>query len=121
MSRRAMAFTCAECGATHAKWAGRCDACGAWNTIAEEADSAAGPTGRALGTGRGRRVELSDLAAADAPLERRRKALAAPLRRVVKVGGVFVDAASDGDYARTQAVATEFKAALVRLRTAAAK
>ena len=37
----------------------------------------------------------------DAPLERRRKALAAPLRQVVKVGGVFVDAASDGDYART--------------------
>ncbi|HMR52341.1 MAG TPA: DNA repair protein RadA [Amaricoccus sp.] len=70
MTRRP-AFTCTECGATHAKWAGRCDACGAWNSIAEEADGAAGPAGRALGTGRGRRIELSDLAAADAPLERR--------------------------------------------------
>lgn len=29
-------FTCAECGTEHAKWAGRCDSCGAWNTLVEE-------------------------------------------------------------------------------------
>lgn len=27
---------CAECGAEHPKWAGRCDGCGAWNTLVEE-------------------------------------------------------------------------------------
>lgn len=27
---------CSECGAEHAKWAGRCDVCGAWNTLVEE-------------------------------------------------------------------------------------
>jgi DNA repair protein RadA/Sms len=32
-------FRCAECGASAAKWAGRCTTCGAWNTMAEEIDS----------------------------------------------------------------------------------
>jgi DNA repair protein RadA/Sms len=29
-------YRCTECGADHAKWAGRCDACGEWNTLVEE-------------------------------------------------------------------------------------
>ena len=29
-------YRCTECGAEHAKWQGRCDACGEWNTLAEE-------------------------------------------------------------------------------------
>jgi DNA repair protein RadA/Sms len=29
-------YRCTECGAEHAKWAGRCDGCGEWNTLAEE-------------------------------------------------------------------------------------
>ncbi|MEO6444305.1 MAG: DNA repair protein RadA [Gemmatimonadaceae bacterium] len=28
---------CSECGAEHPKWAGRCDVCGEWNTLVEEA------------------------------------------------------------------------------------
>ncbi|MEM6534255.1 MAG: DNA repair protein RadA [Pseudomonadota bacterium] len=36
-------FTCQACGAVHSKWSGRCDACGAWNTLVEEAGS--GPPG----------------------------------------------------------------------------
>lgn len=27
---------CTECGAEHAKWAGKCDVCGAWSTLVEE-------------------------------------------------------------------------------------
>lgn len=34
--RRRSVFRCAECGADHPKWAGRCDDCGAWNTLVEE-------------------------------------------------------------------------------------
>ncbi|MFC1640193.1 DNA repair protein RadA [Gemmatimonadota bacterium] len=34
------AFRCAECGFEHPKWAGRCDSCGAWNTLVEELASA---------------------------------------------------------------------------------
>ncbi|MCL7745399.1 DNA repair protein RadA [Guyparkeria hydrothermalis] len=29
------AFVCRECGADHPKWAGRCNECGAWNSLAE--------------------------------------------------------------------------------------
>ena len=29
-------FRCTDCGAEQPKWGGRCDACGAWNTLAEE-------------------------------------------------------------------------------------
>ncbi len=35
------AYRCTECGADHAKWQGKCDACGAWNTLAEEIVAAA--------------------------------------------------------------------------------
>jgi DNA repair protein RadA/Sms len=30
-------YRCTECGAEHPKWAGRCDVCGEWNTLVEEA------------------------------------------------------------------------------------
>ncbi|MEL6859235.1 MAG: DNA repair protein RadA [Pseudomonadota bacterium] len=36
-------FVCQSCGAVHSKWSGRCDACGEWNTLTEEA--MAGPPG----------------------------------------------------------------------------
>jgi len=29
-------YRCTECGAEHAKWAGKCDTCGEWNTLVEE-------------------------------------------------------------------------------------
>ncbi|MGH7626615.1 MAG: DNA repair protein RadA [Gemmatimonadaceae bacterium] len=32
-------FRCSECGAEHPKWAGRCDTCGEWNSLVEEAVS----------------------------------------------------------------------------------
>ena len=35
MAKPTTAFTCTACGATHRKWAGKCDACGAWNSIIE--------------------------------------------------------------------------------------
>ena len=47
MSRGQPSFTCSDCGAVHRKWAGRCDACGAWNSIVEEAPLSTGP--KALG------------------------------------------------------------------------
>jgi len=30
-------FVCQSCGTVHGKWAGRCDACGQWNALVEEA------------------------------------------------------------------------------------
>jgi DNA repair protein RadA/Sms len=40
-------FRCTECGAEQPKWAGRCDACGTWNTLVEEAVGRR-PGGRAV-------------------------------------------------------------------------
>ena len=45
-------FFCNECGASSAKWSGRCSACGAWNSMVEEKVSA--PKG---GKERARRAE----------------------------------------------------------------
>jgi DNA repair protein RadA/Sms len=45
-------YRCTECGAEHPKWAGRCDACGEWNTLVEEV---AAPKVKASG-GAARRV-----------------------------------------------------------------
>ena len=36
MARTRSVYRCADCGHDHSKWAGRCEACGAWNTVAEE-------------------------------------------------------------------------------------
>jgi len=41
-ARAKTVFRCTECGAEHAKWAGRCDGCGEWNTLAEEVVARAG-------------------------------------------------------------------------------
>ncbi|MEM6626251.1 MAG: DNA repair protein RadA, partial [Pseudomonadota bacterium] len=37
MPKTATAYVCQSCGAVHGKWSGKCDACGAWNTLVEEA------------------------------------------------------------------------------------
>jgi DNA repair protein RadA/Sms len=41
MAKSNTAFVCQSCGAAHAKWSGRCEACGAWNSLVEETVSAA--------------------------------------------------------------------------------
>ena len=69
MSKSTASFTCTACGASYRKWAGRCDACGAWNSIAEEAPLSKGPGAKALTT-RGQTIPLTDLASEDAPLPR---------------------------------------------------
>jgi len=63
-------FTCSNCGASHKKWAGRCDACGAWNSVIEESALTTGPAKKSLGAAKGRAIDLSDLAAKDTPLSR---------------------------------------------------
>ncbi|HYG83735.1 MAG TPA: DNA repair protein RadA [Verrucomicrobiae bacterium] len=35
-------YVCQQCGATHTKWSGRCDNCGAWNSLLEQAAEALG-------------------------------------------------------------------------------
>jgi DNA repair protein RadA/Sms len=47
MAKAIATFSCTACGTSFPKWAGRCEACGAWNSIVEEAPLSAGP--KALG------------------------------------------------------------------------
>ena len=52
MSRRSLSFICQNCGAAASRWQGKCEACGEWNTLAQEgAERPAGP-GRKPGKGR---------------------------------------------------------------------
>src|SRR5690349_12105910 len=36
-AKRSSVYRCTECGADHPRWGGKCDSCGAWNTLVEEA------------------------------------------------------------------------------------
>jgi len=64
---KALTFTCTACGASHTKWSGRCEACGEWNTIIEEAPLSAGPAKKSLGAQRGATIQLTDLATQEDP------------------------------------------------------
>ena len=84
-------FHCTECGASHSKWAGKCDACGAWNSIVEDKPLSEGPRSKSLGSRRGRPIALTDLATKeDAPA--RTEAGVAELDRVL--GGGLVAASA---------------------------
>lgn len=53
MAKSSASFVCQTCGAVHTKWAGRCNACGAWNSLVEEAAPApVGAGGRSRERGR---------------------------------------------------------------------
>ncbi|MEY3003886.1 MAG: hypothetical protein RLZZ491_1062 [Pseudomonadota bacterium] len=71
MAKPLTQFLCSACGAVHKKWSGRCDACGEWNCITEEAPLSAGPGKTALGAAKGRRIGLSDLRTQETPPPRR--------------------------------------------------
>ncbi len=45
MAKPAKTFVCSACGSVFPKWAGRCEACGAWNTLAEQEAPRAMPGG----------------------------------------------------------------------------
>jgi DNA repair protein RadA/Sms len=36
MAKNALSFVCQNCGAAYNRWQGKCEACGEWNTLAEE-------------------------------------------------------------------------------------
>ena len=61
MSKGRSVFRCTDCGAEQPKWAGKCDACGAWNTLVEEAVGRSGGSAvRGVPTGQPP-IRLTDL------------------------------------------------------------
>jgi DNA repair protein RadA/Sms len=75
MARPQTRYVCQECGAEHRKWAGRCEGCGAWNSIVEEV------TTRRPGGGRGAPSSAKSLV-----LEGLKGSGAAPQRRLTGIG-----------------------------------
>jgi len=63
MAKASSQFVCQACGSAHPKWAGRCEACGAWNSLVEESSGAV-PKG--LDAKRGRAIAFSRLDGAEA-------------------------------------------------------
>jgi DNA repair protein RadA/Sms len=59
VARRTDSFVCQNCGAHYGRWQGKCDACGEWNTIAEEGAERPAAPGRA--PRKGRRFPLEPL------------------------------------------------------------
>src|SRR5438045_1671006 len=45
MPRSQARFVCQQCGSVHAKWTGRCEGCGAWNSMIEELPREVPPQG----------------------------------------------------------------------------
>jgi len=62
MARSSDSYICQSCGAAYGKWAGRCEACGQWNTIELEQTEAA-PSGShsAKSSGKGKAIDLVSL------------------------------------------------------------
>ncbi|MFK7792009.1 MAG: DNA repair protein RadA [Devosiaceae bacterium] len=90
MAKRSTSFICQNCGTEHPRWIGKCDGCGAWNSLVEE--SASGGGGALGGPAKskslkGRAVNLSSLDHIEEPLPR----LASGLNELDRVtGGGFV-------------------------------
>jgi DNA repair protein RadA/Sms len=90
LAKRSSSFVCQACGAVYQRWQGKCDACGEWNSIAEESSATASAAPVAAGGARlkkGRTFALESLQgeAMDAP---RTPSGIAELDRVT--GGGFV-------------------------------
>jgi DNA repair protein RadA/Sms len=61
MAKSHASFVCQNCGAVSQRWQGRCDACGGWNTIAEESASSGIGARATQGARKGRVFGLSSL------------------------------------------------------------
>ena len=64
MARNSLSFVCQQCGAVSPKWAGKCDDCGAWNTLVEERKEAPSGPGKRV---TGRQIVLEALNLDDRP------------------------------------------------------
>src|SRR5262245_10185069 len=52
MAKKNIRYVCANCGAVSISWAGKCQQCGAWNTLQEEAVLEPSLSGGAISSGR---------------------------------------------------------------------
>src|SRR4051812_39955085 len=79
MARAQARFVYQECGEIHAKWVGRCENCGAWNSLVEEAPQEAVRKGLGAakpGFGKARAIDIVGLTGSTAMPPRRTSGIA---------------------------------------------
>ncbi len=54
-------FVCQQCAATYPKWTGRCDNCGEWNSLVEQAPASQGKSAVARGVSKGAALQVQSL------------------------------------------------------------
>ena len=79
MAKRRASYLCEACGSHHGQWAGRCEACGEWNSIVESRD----PAPRRAGATTASAIELTQF---DGEPGRRRSTGISELDRVLGGG-----------------------------------
>ena len=66
MAKKRAQFVCQQCAATSPKWTGRCENCGEWNSLVEQAAAETGASAVARSSGAGTPLTALALEAADA-------------------------------------------------------
>lgn len=61
MAKSRTTYVCQSCGAVHALWSGKCDACGEWNTLQAEQTESGPPKGLHSGSGSLKKSKSLDL------------------------------------------------------------
>ena len=61
MAKAHSQFVCQSCGATYPKWVGRCDNCGEWNSLVEQAVQSTGASAVARSAQGGRVLEVQSM------------------------------------------------------------
>jgi len=69
MAKSTRQFVCQSCGTVSARWSGRCESCGTWNSLVEETVQSAAPGGL-KGNTKGRHLNLTQLSADLKPVAR---------------------------------------------------
>ena len=66
MAKIRSTFVCQNCGASYPKWQGKCDNCGEWNTMVEQAPSTTGKSAVARSAGSGQVLSPQTIGSIDA-------------------------------------------------------
>ncbi|GHF28850.1 DNA repair protein RadA [Kordiimonas sediminis] len=69
MAKAKTSFVCQSCGSVYTRWQGKCDDCGGWNTIEQEAAAVSGAP-KGLSAKKGSNVRLVDLNAPEKEVPR---------------------------------------------------
>ncbi len=59
MAKSTTLYVCQQCGASYSKWVGKCDNCGAWNSLVEQAPTTTGKS--VIARSRGKKLQVKNL------------------------------------------------------------